>query len=515
MVSSSIRVFPLIFTLLGAWIVITLSSLFTAGVALNIKPVQALTYYQNGFHNKNYNLINKFLVVIFMGLSIHGFLWLTGVNADMGYFPVWVIASFLFLGGYFAWIPAAIKPLLGGLIFKQSRFLSKEAWLAKSTILANQRKTYLTCAIFIIGIMITTSFSMLLKGMDTRFKIELQEQFPTDYVLSSYKNMISTLPFELYKQVEVIPGISSVLPVSTEVPARIASDINDRVRQFYLEWGIESISPSLVFVPFERLLKLPYIQKLGGTFEPNGIILDRQSAELLGMGLGDTLNIEIQHQDTKKLWREQKQFKITGIIDGLPGHFPLLQLYLDPSQAEKLRLEVYIQKIYVNVNPALQPKVISSLEDLRYRYPDLKWLNLKQAVMEEENITKQRTFILVLVMWSLVLIGSFAVANTINSNIHEKLRDYMILRSIGLEHNGLFRMILYESLYYGLISGVLGTIGGFIFGWTLLYYTRLPLIFPLGLLLSLLTGVVMISLLAAIVPAWRLRKQEVLGGLRA
>ncbi|WP_347490277.1 FtsX-like permease family protein [Desulfoscipio sp. XC116] len=74
------------------------------------------------------------------------------------------------------------------------------------------------------------------------------------------------------------------------------------------------------------------------------------------------------------------------------------------------------------------------------------------------------------------------------SNIHEKLREYMVLRMIGIEQNGLFKVVMYQSLYYAVLAVVFRALGGLLFSWILVYYLRLLFVFPWYIVLSTYWG---------------------------
>jgi len=114
-----------------------------------------------------------------------------------------------------------------------------------------------------------------------------------------------------------------------------------------------------------------------------------------------------------------------------------------------------------------------------------------------------------------VVMGALGVINTLMMNVLERIREIGTLRSVGMTRPQVAKMILSEALVMGLMGGLLGVAFGAYgsyyavtgmgesTGWTIEY------ILPRSLLLAGLVIALVVSQLAALYPAWRASKLNI------
>ena len=71
-----------------------------------------------------------------------------------------------------------------------------------------------------------------------------------------------------------------------------------------------------------------------------------------------------------------------------------------------------------------------------------------------------------LLAWGLILfvglIGLLNIINTVYTNIHTRITEIGMQRSIGMSARSLYKTFLWEGAYYGMIAAVIGSIVGYI-----------------------------------------------------
>ena len=117
-----------------------------------------------------------------------------------------------------------------------------------------------------------------------------------------------------------------------------------------------------------------------------------------------------------------------------------------------------------------------------------------------------------------VVISLFGIANSLFLSIHERTREFGLLRAVGATKGQVRRMVRYESVITAVIGGLLGTAIGILFA--LLVTSSLDdlgLGFdpPLRQLAIFLILAVVVGVVAAVVPARRGARMQVLEALRA
>ncbi|HEY4811330.1 MAG TPA: FtsX-like permease family protein [Solirubrobacteraceae bacterium] len=137
---------------------------------------------------------------------------------------------------------------------------------------------------------------------------------------------------------------------------------------------------------------------------------------------------------------------------------------------------------------------------------------------QDVNKKTDKLLLLVYVLLALsVLVSLVGIANTLVLSTYERTHELGMMRAIGASRSQIRQMIRYESLITGLIGGVLGLVVGIV-GAVLVTKFELSgagyvLSIPVGTLFVMLVAAAFAGLLAALLPAWRASRLEVLGAL--
>ena len=112
-----------------------------------------------------------------------------------------------------------------------------------------------------------------------------------------------------------------------------------------------------------------------------------------------------------------------------------------------------------------------------------------------------------------VTISVFGIVNTLVLSVYERTREIGMLRAIGTSRRQLRRMVRYESVITSAIGGVLGTAVGIVFAYVVTTrYAPDGFVFsvPFLQLVVLLAVAVMVGVLAAVLPARRAARIDIL-----
>ncbi|MGN6256909.1 MAG: ABC transporter permease [Solirubrobacterales bacterium] len=116
-----------------------------------------------------------------------------------------------------------------------------------------------------------------------------------------------------------------------------------------------------------------------------------------------------------------------------------------------------------------------------------------------------------------ILISLFGIGNTLALSIHERTRELGMLRAIGMSRRQVRTMIRYEAVITALIGAILGMALGIVFATLIaqpLKAEGFTLSYPVGSLVLLLVFAAAIGVLAAILPARRASRLDVLQSLQ-
>ena len=143
-------------------------------------------------------------------------------------------------------------------------------------------------------------------------------------------------------------------------------------------------------------------------------------------------------------------------------------------------------------------------------------LNQQELKQNQENQVNQLLGLIYALLSLAIVISLFGIANTLALSIYERTRELGMLRAVGMSRRQVRRLIRYESVITALIGAVLGLILGMIFAALMsvpLAGQGFGLSYPVGQLVLLMVLAALAGVLAAIGPARRAARLDVLEAL--
>jgi putative ABC transport system permease protein len=135
--------------------------------------------------------------------------------------------------------------------------------------------------------------------------------------------------------------------------------------------------------------------------------------------------------------------------------------------------------------------------------PDARVVTVTQVVDTQVETNRMMSKLSMIFIWIIVLVGGAGIANYMYANVFERRREIGTLMALGANSHLIMRMFLLK----GLLLGLAGGIGGFLFGTGLAVIlgpriAGIPVL-PMPMLALWALGIsVGISLVATILPAW-------------
>jgi putative ABC transport system permease protein len=174
--------------------------------------------------------------------------------------------------------------------------------------------------------------------------------------------------------------------------------------------------------------------------------------------------------------------------------------------------------VLVNVGGDADAEAVrAEIEDtLEAGFPTVETQNqqeLKDTIGEELNTLLGAVYALLLLA---VIVSLFGIVNTLALSIHERTRELGLLRAVGTSRRQVRRIVRYEAVITALIGAVLGTILGVVFAVIVsrpLADEGFILSIPVGTLIGLLVLALVAGVVAAIGPARRASRLDVLEAL--
>ncbi len=335
------------------------------------------------------------------------------------------------------------------------------------------------------------------------------------------------------------PVIQSTVPLAVNVDSVLETVAGvDRFTKRVITFGIlssatSSSGVSIVGIDPERearvttirssLVKGAYLS--GSTRE---ILLGTMLAEKLGVDVGDKVVAMASAADGHI---GSDVFRVIGLYETFSSEFDKAFAYIPLADAQNLvsiGTKVSEYAIIVNNRDELERIQGTLRADLGDRYEVLTYAEILPLLVMTVEMYDQMMIVFYAIIGVAVIFG---IINTMLMSVFERIREFGVLKAIGMKNRPLFVMIMIEALYLGGI----GTIVGF----ALSYVLYLPLaqsgvdlsmfsdslrsfgagtiIYPVmtaGVVANALIVIPVVTLLGAIYPAVKAVRLEPMSAIR-
>jgi ABC-type antimicrobial peptide transport system permease subunit len=340
-----------------------------------------------------------------------------------------------------------------------------------------------------IGLALVAMVSVLAQSMKASVDRSFDRGFGADYTLRA--TGVAGFSPDAVTAVAKAPGVSGVTPVRIGT-IRLAGER----------------APVLVADPLAlvRPIKLK-IDSGAGRLRPDELLVQRGAAEQWGWSVGSIVPGE--YPDGVKA-----PFRVAGIYadnQALDSPYIMAQAGYWAHAPSEL-----IQLAYVDIQDGAQSGVQArrSLESALAVYPNVELQDRQQAkATAREEVDQLLRMIIALLVLSIV-IAALGIVNTLALSVVERTREIGLLRAVGMSRRQLRRMVRYESVLIAAFGTALGLTVGVLSGWALQRAMAEQgvgvLSIPFGLLALYMAAATAIGIVAAIWPARRAARMDVL-----
>jgi putative ABC transport system permease protein len=358
----------------------------------------------------------------------------------------------------------------------------------------NPARTATTAAALMIGVALVTFVAVLGQGLKNSFSDSLDKQLAANFVVTS-QDGFTPFPPEAAGALKATAGVKSVTSIES-----------DQVKAFGKKDAIDGIDPNSV----DQLIK--YEWQAGSSsqalheLDGDGAVVTKTYAKDHHLRVGSRFTIQTPGGQTAAL-----------IVRGVqkPPEFDPLNLgkiQIAQPAYDKLFTNHRIRYVFANATASKD-----TLKAALKVYPDAK---LQTGGEFKDQANKQiNTFLsLLYVLLALsVIVSLFGIVNTLVLSVFERTRELGMLRAVGMTRRQVRRMIRQESIVTALIGAVLGmVIGVFLSALVTQALSKYGLSFslPVGSLIAFFVVAIVAGMLAAILPARRAARLNVLEALQ-
>ncbi|GAU68591.1 putative membrane protein CrgA [Streptomyces sp. NBRC 110611] len=400
----------------------------------------------------------------------------------------------LLLIGVLVLTPLLSRPMVA-LAAPVLRLFGISGVLARQNAVRNPRRTAATASALMIGLMLITGMTVIAGSVQQGVDKMATASLKADYVVS----MASRTPLspDVAKKLASVDEVTASSPLRNS-PARIGTDTA------YLT-GVDGKD-------FGKLTQLDFTQGSLGELAGGRAVVDDTTAEEKGWRPGS--RIPVTFEDGKK-----STLTVAGVYK---GNQMLKGIILDNTTLAPHQKQITDMQVMVKTKHGATAEAKDALADALGKNPAITIADKKDV---SDSISKMITLLLNMLYGLLamaVIVAVLGVINTLAMSVFERSQEIGMLRAIGLDRRGIKRMVRLESLVISLFGGVLGIGLGVFFGWAvgkMIEATgQLPtyeLILPWGRMGVFLALAALVGVLAALWPARRAAKLNMLAAIKA
>ena len=375
--------------------------------------------------------------------------------------------------------------------------------LGSRNIQRSKLRTTLTVAALMIGV----SMIIITRGMTDSFRGDLETWINAyvggDLLVTSSSPMRS----QVMRRLEAIPGVEAVTPMRT---LDVTWQTPDGKTEDLVFMGVDTETynnvTSFVFSDSQADGEAAY-KRLS---EGKALFISSVLAEKYELKPGDTLRLRTRSGE--------QDFSIAAVVlnfynQGLAiqGNWQDMRRYFKTSEAG-----AYLVKLADGYGAT------EVQQRIQETYADRQHLSItsNQSLINQVLTLLNQAYSMFDVMAIIaLLVGALGVVNTLTMNVVERAQEIGMLRSIGLTRGQTLVMVLAESLLMGIIGGVLGLGFGilltriFLWSMTAMSGYKINFIMPVGAVIAGLLIALVVSQLAAIFPARRASRTQILDAI--
>jgi putative ABC transport system permease protein len=391
--------------------------------------------------------------------------------------------------------PRLVPPLVRVLGWPAQRFGAAPGSLARANSMRNPARTASTASALMIGLALVTFVGVLAAGLRTRFERSVNESFVANYALTATNNF-SPISTASANALTGVPGVQVVSGVRAGSGRAFGSKLN-----------VTGVSADV-----GRVISTKWVS--GGPQTPallggDGVFVTKDYAKNKHLRVGSALSLEVPSGAHLAL-------TVRGIYEPPQGG---ASQFGDVSISTGLFDRVYSnpQNVYtfINMHGGVTPANTRQLQTALAGFPDTK-LQTKSQFKKNQLQGLNLLLNLLYVLLSLsIVVSLFGIVNTLVLTVFERTREFGMLRAVGMTRGQVRRMIRHESVITALLGAAfgipLGVVLALLVGVAIKYAVFTV---PVGTLVVFVIAAIIAGMIAAIFPARRAARLDVLRALQ-
>ena len=388
-----------------------------------------------------------------------------------------------------------VGPFAWTLGWPATRMGGAAGWLARDNSRRNPQRTASTASALMIGLALVTLVSLLAAGIVSSFRGAVKDLWRNaDYAITAQNNF-SPIPTAAAEAVAKSPVVLSV----SNVRAGEA-----------LAYG-KKIALTAVDPPAAQVFNLDWKQGSSSVLAnlgDDGAFVDKDYADSHHLELGSPVPVTFA-DNSKEL------FNVKGIFDPPTGGSPFGRVTISTTSFDQHTPQPENLYSFVVTKGGQTAANETALDTTLKDFPNAKAATRQKFIDNQISSLSSVLNILYVLLALSVVVSLFGIVNTLVLTVFERTREIGMLRAIGMTRRQVRRMIRHESVITALIGAAIGIVLGVILASLLIARVDfIVLSIPVGQLLAFAIAAIFVGIIAAIFPARRAARLNVLEALQ-
>jgi len=369
--------------------------------------------------------------------------------------------------------------------------------LARENTSRNPGRTAVTSAALMIGVALIVFVAVFVNGFKDSFLGAIDRSITSDMIIQGQN--FQSIPTPVVAAAGKVPGVQTASGIQfTE--AQINNGGTD---------SVNGVDPAT----FSNVYKFDWLDggsdKLLHNLGADQALIEEQFAKSHDLSPGDTFNLT-SIDDNHLHLTVAGVYKDPNLMTGLIIPSTTLDTFAPGAKDPQIVL------VSFDSGPAgalAQKSITQALKS----FPSAKVQTNAEYKKDAEDFVNGLLMFLYILLAMCLIISLIGIVNTLALSVFERTREIGMLRAVGMTRRQLRRVIRYESTITAIIGGILGIAVGLVFGWIVaqgLADQGLVFVVPYGQLFGFLVVATIFGILAAILPARRAAKLNVLEALQ-
>jgi len=410
---------------------------------------------------------------------------------DVRWLPVGLGAFVVLIGSIVA-APAAARPVIRVVASPFTTLGGTVSRMARENALRNPRRTATTATALMIGLALMAGVSVIAASMRASVSDLVERQLTADYVLNGGQ---APFPPTVASEVSKLPQVTSVAQIGfvnvkvgddTEYAiSATAQGIEENVKTEVLSGSLSALDSGQVVV--SETAADEHGWKVGSTLTGAGIGTLNDQTLTVGAVITDN---QVLNNPAMIVPRELYEKAVPAAMQ---GDFLVYVKAEGGGDQAALRDEL---------NDVVRPFIVVSVQDG------------SEFTSSQADQVNQILYIMYALLALTIIIAVLGIINTMALSVFERTREIGLLRAVGLSRRQLRRMITLESVQTSVFGAVLGAVLGIAIGVVvqrgLVSEGLEELAIPWIQIVIVVVGAAIAGVVAAILPAWRAVRLDVL-----